>query len=71
MFFFKSTDKKIDQILEMRIKLLEERVQILVAENEALKNAILTRPCLIDNECKDCCQSTIKNWLEMWLMLIV
>jgi len=61
MFFFKQTDKRLDQILEMRIKLLEEKVRVLVAENEALKNAILTRTCILDNECKECCQSTIKN----------
>jgi hypothetical protein len=63
MFFFKSTDKKIDQILEMRVKLLEEKMRILIAENEALKKVafIKSTPCTIDNNCKECCQSTMKN----------
>ena len=60
MFFFKSTEKKVDQILEMRVKLLEEKMRILIAENEALKKAALIKstPCTID---KECCQSTMKN----------
>ena len=64
MFFFKSKEKKVDEVLEMRIKLLEEKMRILMAENETLKkDAILKNITTKEFECAECYQSTLKYHL--------
>jgi len=60
MFFFKSKEKKTDEVLEMRVKLLEEKMRILIAENEALKKTAVLNSCFKDVDCIECQQSTIK-----------
>jgi hypothetical protein len=65
MFFFKLKEKKVDEVLEMRVKLLEEKMRVLIAENEALKKSVIlkniTSQCLNNYECVDCFQSTINS----------
>jgi predicted metal-binding protein len=61
MFFFKLKEKKVDEVLEMRVKLLEEKMRILMAENEALKKTAILNSCFKDADCVECQQSTINS----------
>jgi hypothetical protein len=61
MFFFKLKEKKVDDVLEMRVKLLEEKMRVLIAENEALKKSAILNSCFKEIDCVECQQSTINS----------